>query len=607
MSLEYQIENVDVEKKIAEWLAWDQNAVTRSEIESLFKEKKFNELKKRLLSRMEFGTAGLRSSMGAGYSMMNDLTIIQTTQGFSVYMLELSPTVRKRGVIIGFDARHNSKRFAELTASILLHQKIPVYLFSEIVPTPFVAYGVRRMNCEWGIMITASHNPKEDNGYKVYYCNGAQIISPHDKCISLKIEENLEPWSTSWCTSVIENSPDCKDPYHEIYASYMEDLRKLSFQQYMSEPTLNATTQLRFTYTPMHGVGYKFFTDAMKTFGFQSCIPVLEQIEPDPEFSTVKYPNPEEGKSALDLAIKTANESNSTIILANDPDADRLALAEKQPDGQWHVFDGNEIGSIIGWWLLTCFKVLHPDTVSDAYCLASTVSSRLLQAIAVKEGANYVETLTGFKYMGNKSCDLLAQGKKVLFAFEEAIGFMCGTNVLDKDGISAGVVVAEMAAYLNSKCILILEQLESIQNKYGYHVSINSYFICHDAIIIKQIFERLRNYGTPGQYPATCGPYSIKYVRDLTTGYDNSQPDGKAILPTSKSSQMITFTFQNGCIITMRTSGTEPKIKYYTEFCSKPDSGFNKEAVKRELQKIVQCLIQYFFEPEKNGLIYREA
>lgn len=525
-----------MDEKVAEWLLWDKNSTTRSEIELLVEQKNVNELKRRLCTRMEFGTAGLRSAMGAGYSLMNDLTIIQTTQGFSAYIKEATPSVKERGVIIGFDARHNSKRFAELTAAVLLNQKIPVYLFSKICPTPFVAYGVLHKKCDWGIMVTASHNPKEDNGYKVYYSNGAQIISPHDKGISSKIIANLEPWPLSWDTSITEKSPECKDPYDEVYSCYMEDLKKLSYQKYLPKPDLNATTPLRFTYTSMHGVGYKFFADALKTFGFRSCIPVVEQVEPDPEFPTVKYPNPEEGKSALDLAIRTANENHSTVILANDPDADRLALAEKQPDGGWYVFSGNDIGAVIGWWIITRFKSLHSDSVSDGFCLASTVSSRLLQAIAIKEGVNYVETLTGFKYMGNKACELMAKGKTVLFAFEEAIGFMCGTTVLDKDGISAAVVVAEMAAYLNSEGIRILQQLENIHNKYGHHVSINSYFICRDPIVISRIFERLRNYKGPRTYPANCGPYAIKYVRDLTAGYDNSQPDCKPILPTDRKS-----------------------------------------------------------------------
>jgi phosphoglucomutase/phosphopentomutase len=357
----------------------------------------------------------------------------------------------------------------------------------------------------------------------------------------------------------------------------------------------------------MHGVGYQFFAEAFKKFGFQGCIAVTEQIEPDPEFPTVKYPNPEEGKSALDLAMRTADANGSTVILANDPDADRLALAEKQPDGRWQVLTGNEIGSTVGWWLIKRYLEANAGGASDAYCLASTVSSRLLKAIAEKEGVNYVETLTGFKWMGNKACELMKNGKTVLFAFEEAIGFMCGTNVLDKDGISAAVIAAEMTAHLAREGTTVLQHLGRLHDIYGYHVSKNSYFICYDPETIKHIFERLRNYDGPGKYPSAIGPYRIRSVRDLTTGFDSSQPDGKAILPTSKSSQMITFMLENSCIVTMRTSGTEPKIKYYTEYCSRPEMGLDRATVDAELNDVVKHLEENFFEPEKNRLIARDA
>jgi len=588
----------EVDAKVAEWLEWDQNENTRREIESLLAKKDVAELRKRLCVRMAFGTAGLRARMGAGNSEMNDLTIIQTAQGFVKYMLAESANVVNEGVIIGFDARHNSQRWAEISASIFISQGIPVYLFRSITPTPFVPYGILKLGCRWGVMVTASHNPKWDNGYKVYYRNGAQIISPHDKEISKHITQNLKPWPESWNLSGIRSSKLFTEPYDKIYTSYFEDLKSLCYMR-----SQNSNTPLKFTYTAMHGVGLKFLEETFKVFGFEPFIPVTQQVEPDPEFSTVEFPNPEEGKSALHLAIETANANGSTVILANDPDADRLAVAEKLPDGLWHVFNGNEVGALIGWWLFHVCKLTNkPFNASDCYFLASTVSSKILKTIATKEGFNFVETLTGFKWMGNMTSDLMKQGKTVVFAFEEAIGFMCGTNVLDKDGVSAAGVVAEMAAYVSSQGITLKQQLENIYIKYGFHVSSNSYFLCYDPVVIKQVFERLRNYDGPGKYPQKLGRFEIKYVRDLTTGYDNNQPDEKAILPVSKSSQMITFTFTNGCVITMRTSGTEPKIKYYSELCADPARGMSREDAESELQEMVVLLRQDFFEPEKNNL-----
>ncbi|PIO31462.1 hypothetical protein AB205_0194230 [Aquarana catesbeiana] len=208
--------------------------------------------------------------------------------------------------------------------------------------------------------------------------------------------------------------------------------------------------------------------------------------------------------------------------------------------------------------------------------LASTVSSKILRAIALQEGFHFEETLTGFKWMGNRAKELIDQGKTVLFAFEEAIGYMCCPFVLDKDGVSAAVIAAEMASYLATKNLTLSQQLNAIFNKYGYHISRNSYFLCYDQTTIKNLFDNLRNYNGDSGYPKLCGKFQLTGVRDLTTGFDDNQPDNKAILPTSKSSQMITFTFSNGGVATMRTSGTEPKIKYYAELCAAPGNRYGR-------------------------------
>ncbi|ELU07916.1 hypothetical protein CAPTEDRAFT_179932 [Capitella teleta] len=586
----------DVDVRLQEWFGWDKNEKTRAELEKLVAENDVVELRKRLLTRMEFGTAGLRSAMGAGYSRMNDLTIIQTTQGFGHYMLKVTPNVKDRGVVIGYDARHNSRRFAELASTVLLNLGIRVYLFSKITPTPFVPFGVVRLKTDWGIMVTASHNPKQDNGYKVYFRNGAQIIPPHDAGIAASILEHLTPEGSSWDTSQLAHRLQ-PDPFAELWQAYMASVTSLSFSR-----STNSDSPVNFTYTAMHGVGYEAIQAATKAFNFKAMIPVLQQVEPDPEFPTVKFPNPEEGKSALDLAIQTANENNCTVIVANDPDADRLALAERNEAGAWHVFTGNDIGGLIGWWLIT-----QRPLASDMYCLSSTVSSKILRSICLKEGLHHVETLTGFKWMANGAIDLMNAGKSVVFAFEEAIGFMCGTEVLDKDGISAAMVAMEMTSYLYRQGLTLKQQLDKLHITYGHHVSNNSYFICHDSTITKKMFDRLRDYEGSGFYPTHCGPYRILNVRDLTTGFDSRHPDKKADLPSSASSQMLTFYFENGCEITLRTSGTEPKIKYYSELCVPPEKGRSRESVETELKEVVRNMIEHFYQPELNHLIARSS
>ncbi|KAL8562217.1 hypothetical protein ACOMHN_005202 [Nucella lapillus] len=593
--------NSKVDSLVQQWLQWDKNEATQNEIRELVEEKDVKELEKRLGSRMEFGTAGLRARMGAGYSMMNDLTIVQTAQGLVQYILKASPKVKEKGVVLGFDGRHNSHKWAKISATVCVSNGIPVYLFSRVCPTPYVPFSINHYGAACGVMVTASHNPKQDNGYKVYWENGAQIVSPIDKGICKSIMDNLVPVESSWDFSVIEGHPLCTDPYEEILGGYNAALKALCYHR-----EANSCSKLRVVYTAMHGVGYPYVKAAFKTFSLPDPIAVEQQVEPDAEFPTVVSPNPEEGKGALSLSMQKADSVNAPVIIANDPDADRLAVAEKLPSGEWKIFTGNELGALLGFWIWKSFREQNPDVPgSDVYMLASTVSSKILQTMASMEGFKFEETLTGFKWMGNKASDLQKDSKTVLFAFEDAIGFMCGTNVLDKDGVSAAAIMVEFASHLYAKDMTLMKQLDAIYTTYGYHLNSNSYFICHEPAVFARMFEELRNKGGKGKYPKTCGPYKISGVRDLTVGYDSSQPDHKPLLPVSKSSEMITFVFENGCVATLRTSGTEPKIKYYTEHRPDPSKGLDRAGAEQELEDIVQNIKKHFFQPEKFGLIAR--
>ncbi|XP_056441770.1 phosphoglucomutase-2 [Gadus chalcogrammus] len=599
------IVDVKLDQDIKTWLAYDKNPKTAALVKALVKEGALEQLRRCFSSRMVFGTAGLRAAMGPGVSCMNDLTIIQTTQGFCGYLEQCFPDLKERGVVIGYDARAHpasggsSKRFASLAAAAFTSRGVPVHLFSDITPTPFVPFAVSHLGLCAGVMVTASHNPKEDNGYKVYWDNGAQIVPPHDKGIAQAIEENLEPWPQAWDTEKALSSPLLKDPYQDIHKQYFK-----AIQQHCHHRDINKSSEVKIVHTSVHGVGHTFVQAAFKAFDLRPPFAVEEQKDPDPEFPTVKYPNPEEGKGVLTLSFALADREGASVVLANDPDADRLAIAEKQKSGQWRVFTGNELGALLGWWMFRCWKKQNPEpaAVKSVYMLASTVSSKILRAIALKEGFHFEETLTGFKWMGNRAKELLKNGKSVLFAFEEAIGYMCSPCVLDKDGVSAAAIAGEMTSYLAAKDISLSQQLISIYEEYGYHITKNSYFICHDQEVIRSLFQRLRNHGDQkDSYPSECGGFSVTSVRDLTTGHDSSQPDNKAVLPTSSSSQMITFSFSNGGVATLRTSGTEPKIKYYTELCAAPGNS-DLEQLQKELDNLVDALVEHFFEPEKNKL-----
>ena len=462
---------------------------------------------------MDFGTAGLRGRMGAGYAFMNDLVIIQTSQGLAKYLLEIDNTCKDKGVIIGFDGRHNSFRFAQLTANAFLSLGIKVYLFSAVVPTPFVAFAIKTLSATAGVMVTASHNPKDDNGYKVYFSNGAQITSPHDKNIQKHILDNLKPQKNVWVNNP-RNDNKCIDPLDVISNNYFSIIESKVFDKKAIEES-----NLRITYTPLHGVGHNYLTEGLRVCGFKNYFPVESQMKPDPEFPTVVFPNPEEGKGVLvlklksnkcacsivvclkDESFKTATATKSNIIIANDPDSDRCAVAEYQcQESKWRVFTGNEIGALLGWWQWFKHKSQSNSTpAKDVYMISSTVSSKILQSMSKTEGFNWLETLTGFKWMGNKAHELIVKvierGKTVLFAYEEAIGFMCGTTVLDKDGISAGLEALQLAVYLEVKQKTNLaKHLDQIYGTYGYHFSWNSYYICYEQNVIKSIFNRLANF-----------------------------------------------------------------------------------------------------------------
>uniref|UniRef100_A0A8D3E0D9 Phosphoglucomutase 2 n=1 Tax=Scophthalmus maximus TaxID=52904 RepID=A0A8D3E0D9_SCOMX len=560
--------DTELDQAVEQWLQYDKNLKTASMVRDLVKEGAVEALKKCFSSRMEFGTAGLRAAMGPGTSCMNELTIIQTTQGFCCYLEDSFENLKEQGVVIGYDARAHppsggsSKLFASLAAAVFINYH--VYIFN---------ISVECCICGHICMLPLSLA-------QVYWENGAQIVSPHDKGISKAIEENLEPWPQSWNAEEALKSPLLKDPYQEIHTQYFK-----AIQKHCHHRDINKSSEVKIVHTSVHGVGHTFVQSAFKAFDLHPPYAVEEQKDPDPEFPTVKYPNPEEGEGVLTLSFALAEREGASVVLANDPDADRLAMAEKQESGQWRVFTGNELGALLGWWMFRCWKQQNSDAgaVKNLYMLSSTVSSKILRAIALKEGFHFEETLTGFKWMGNRARDLLDQGKTVLFAFEEAIGYMCSPSVLDKDGVSAAAIAGEMVSYLATKNTGLSQQLTSVYEEYGYHISKNSYFICHDQDVIRTLFERLRNHGgQKDSYPVECGRFAISNVRDLTTGYDDNQPDKKAVLPTSSSSQM-------------------PKIKYYTELCAAPGNS-DVAHLRKELDDLVDAIIENFFEPKKNKL-----
>lgn len=657
-----------IDDLVKKYLEYEKVEEHKKAIEKLVEKNDQQQLERLIGKRLTFGTAGIRGNMGPGFGQMNDLVIIQTSQGLVSYMLELDgEAAKERGVIIGHDARHNSDRFARLTALAFLQKNIRVYFCERIIPTPVIAFGIGHFACSAGIVITASHNPKNDNGYKVFFSNGAQILSPHDKQIQEHImkPENQQPWPLAWHQEFLLTSSQTNDPQQaHIPKNWLQesggllckvygDLSKTYFSYIDSligeRRSFNQSSNTCITYTTMHGVGHIFLSRALDIAGFDDVFPVEAQKNPDPDFSTVKFPNPEEA-GALDLAFETAKHANSNLILATDPDADRCAAALYNPTINYkRVLTGNEIGTLLGWWIWHCYKSnrnnLEPSGVgqqvkdkaketlekhssdesqeafkvkldykpNDCYMISTAVSSKFLHSMATIEGFNFVETLTGFKYMGNFADELIRKNQKcVLFAYEEAIGYMVNSNILDKDGISAAIQLAQCSAYVSTTYGRTLEQhLDYLYTIYGYHYNLNSYYICTNSAIIREIFTNIQK-----NYPKSFGDKSqfiVNRVRDLNNGFDSGTADKKATLPCSSSSFMVTFFIDNDVTITLRTSGTEPKIKYYSEIVSRlpqlkstslAANNFNdeiqlaaKEKARNKLSQVVGAVITQCLKP----------
>ncbi|KAJ3380776.1 Phosphoglucomutase-3 [Entophlyctis sp. JEL0112] len=593
----------------ARWLRLDRDPVSRAAIAALLARRDFARLRPRLAPPIAFGTAGLRAEMAAGFACINQLTVIQASQGLASYIAKNVPSATERGIVVGHDHRHNSETFARLTAAVFLVYGFKVYFFDSIVHTPMVPFAIQRLHLAGGIMITASHNPKQDNGYKVYWENSCQIIPPHDKGIAAEIEA-LNETTATWDVTLVDSNPKC-------IKSETESLKSLYFStlsaSLLSTPrdVLSKST-LRYAYTAMHGVGFEPANRVLRELGlppFAASVP--EQVFPDPDFPTVAFPNPEE-KGALDLAIALANGRDIPLVFANDPDADRFAAAERRRrrpgDGgnaEWHVFTGDQIGAL----------------------LAYAVVRRFANAPAEKRKK---VAMINSAWMSNKAVDLQNEGYDTFFVYEEAIGFMTHPCVLDKDGVSALASFAELAISQHANNSTMLDLLEDLYKRYGFHASNNHYFICHNPAIITEIFKYIRfgvgsssvartnlkreSDGATLRYPKTVAGFQVSRIRDLTVGFEMSGMDktdtgtessqilvknGEFVpsLPVSSSSEMITFELVNECIFTLRTSGTEPKIKYYIE-----KKGSDRGLVHKDLELVVKAVAEELFQASKNGL-----
>jgi phosphomannomutase len=512
----------DVLDEARAWLADDPDPDTRAELAALIERAEADDtaaladLGGRFAGRLQFGTAGLRGALGAGPNRMNRVVVIQAAAGLAAYL-------RAHGgssAVVGFDARHKSDQFARDTCAVMVGAGMRAMVLPRPLPTPVLAFAIRHLGVDAGVMVTASHNPPQDNGYKVFLGDGSQIVPPADVEISAEIDAVGPVASVPLAESGWETLDDA------VVDAYVARVASL--------PRPDGPREVRIVYTPLHGCGGDVMRQVLQATGFPASEAVVEQAAPDPDFPTVAFPNPEE-PGAIDLAMALAKREEADLIIANDPDADRCAVAAPTSDG-WRMLTGDEVGGLLATHLIA----RDPGLTGVFAC--SIVSSSLLGKIAGRHGLRYVETLTGFKW--------ISRVEGLVFGYEEALGYCVDPDaVRDKDGLSAAVLVAELAATLRSEGRTLSDALDDIARGYGLHATGQLSVRVDDLTLIDEAMRRLRT--SP---PTVLGGRAVEAIEDLA--------DGVGGLPSTEG---LRYLLDAGARVIVRPSGTEPKIKCYLE------------------------------------------
>lgn len=549
----------EVKARIDSWLNGSYDEETKKEIKALLDAGNEKELIDAFYRDLEFGTGGLRGIMGVGTNRMNKYTVGVATQGLANYILKQGGNNYK--VAIGYDSRNNSDVFSKAAAEILSSNGISVYLYDDIHPISLLSYAVRSLGCIAGIVVTASHNPKEYNGYKVYWTDGAQVIPPHDKNIIdevLKVKpEEVKMGDSSKVTIIGKDIED----------KYMNDL-----MGYLVNPDIiKKHHDIKIVYTPIHGSGYKMVPMALRKAGFTNLTTMEGAQPPNGNFPTVESPNPE-NPEALKIAVDKAKEIGAELVMGTDPDCDRMGCALLTKDGSYMYLTGNQIGSIMAYYLIT-----NKKNVKNPFIVKTIVTTELARAIADANNVKIYDVLTGFKWIA----DVIERDKEgtYLFGFEESFGYCINSNVRDKDGVSSCLMLAEVLAYCKENNMTLADYLESIYEKYGYFYEETISITKKGADGAKAIAYLMTYYRN--NLPKEISGVKVESISDYDKKevYDNTGKKIKDI--TLPKSNVLQYILEDKTKITIRPSGTEPKIKFYFEVCVK-ESKDKRLAVAKE-------------------------
>lgn len=538
-----------VENKIAQWMSGNYDQETKNTIQSLVDQKNHEELTDCFYKDLAFGTGGLRGLMGVGSNRMNQYTVGKATQGLANYLLKTYPS-QAISVAIAYDSRNNSTYFAQITADVFSANGIKVYLFEALRPTPQLSFAIRHFGCQSGIVLTASHNPKEYNGYKAYWDDGAQMIAPHDTNTIDEVNAigSIDEVDFEGNPALIQKIGT------EIDEIYLNNIHSLS----VSPEVIKAQKDLSIVFSSIHGTGITLVPDVLKKFGFENVHTVEEQDTPDGNFPTVVYPNPEEAE-ALTLALQKGNAVNADLIMATDPDADRVGIAVRNLEGEFQLLNGNQTGALLINYMLKAWQDKGKLNGKE-FIVKTVVTTELIKTIADSYHTPCYDTLTGFKFIAGMIRELEGE-MKFIAGGEESYGYLVGDFVRDKDAIASCAFIAEMAAYARNASMTLFEQLIELYMEHGFYKE-------HLASVTKkgkkgaeEIQAMMTNFRS--NPPTQLGGSPVTLVKDYLSSEELHLTTGKTTKMDFPSSNVLQFLTEDGTKISARPSGTEPKIKFY--------------------------------------------
>ncbi len=558
------------------WLKGNYDAQTKAEVQKMIDAPDKTELIESFYRDLEFGTGGLRGIMGAGTNRMNIYTVGAATQGLSNYLKAQFPDKQQISVVIGHDCRNNSRKFAEISADIFSANGIKVYLFEDLRPTPEISFTIRHFGCQSGIILTASHNPKEYNGYKAYWDDGAQMIAPHDENVIAEVEKikNVEDIKFNGNPALIQIVGE------EIDKIYIEKIKTIS----LSPEAIKRNSDLKIVYTPIHGTGIKLIPRTLKEYGFTNVIDVPEQNVISGNFPTVISPNPEE-PAALEMAVKKARETDADIVMASDPDSDRMGIAVKDDKGEWILVNGNQTCLIFVYYLIRRWKELGKLTGNE-YVVKTIVTTEVIKDVADKFGVECYDCYTGFKWIAA----VMHQNegvKQYIGGGEESYGFLPETFVRDKDAVSSCALMAEIAAWAKDNGKTMFELIQDIYLEFGFGKEKGISVVRKGKSGAEEIAQMMKDFRT--NPPKELAGSPVKIIKDYETLKMTNVVTGEVTdLDMPSTSNVLQYFTQDGTKISVRPSGTEPKIKFYIEvrgeMKSRADYAIANEAANKKVE-----------------------